>query len=72
MIMEKVSSGLYNNYSEVIREALRMMWKNEQLEKLRQAVAVGAEQAERGEFSAQSVTEITAQEKKKTLHHHSS
>lgn len=31
MVREKVESGLYNNSSEVIREALRLMGAHEQL-----------------------------------------
>ena len=68
VIAQKVASGLYNNSSEVIREALRMMWKNDQLEQLRQAVAVGAEQAERGEFVSQSFREIMTEAKQQTSH----
>jgi len=66
-IKEKVNSGLYNNSSEVVREALRFMEENEniiqqmKLNHLRQAVATGADQAERGEFSPRSVQDIIAQ-----------
>ena len=64
LVKAKVSSGLYNNASEVIREALRFMETHEELiyqmklDRLRQEVTKGAEQAERGEFVGQSVTEI--------------
>ena len=66
-IKEKVNSGLYNNSSEVVREALRFMEENQdliqqmKLNHLRQAVAAGADQAERGEFSQRSVQDIIAQ-----------
>ena len=51
-IKSKVNSGLYNNASEVIREALRFMEENEEivqqmkLNHLRQAVATGAHQVD--------------------------
>ncbi len=63
-IKEKVNSGLYNNASEVIREALRFMDENQEivqqmkLNHLRQAVAIGAEQAAKGQFSSRSVQDI--------------
>ncbi len=65
-IRDKVQTGLYNNASEVVREALRFMEENQDLVRqmklshLRQAVAIGAEQADRGEFSNRSVQEIAA------------
>ena len=64
LVKAKVSSGLYNNASEVIREALRFMETHEEwiyqikLDRLRQEVAVGAAQAERGAFAGQSVREV--------------
>lgn len=69
IVREKVSSGLYNNASEVIREALRLMLKSDEveslkLERLREAVAIGAEQAERGEFVKQTVSEIAVEAKR--------
>jgi len=54
-IKAKVDSGLYNNASEVIREALRFMdthedWIHEvKLARLREQLNVGTEQLERGE-----------------------
>ena len=65
-VKEKVQSGCYNNASEVIREALRYMDKNEELleylklERLRYEVKKGAVQAEKGEFSSRSVKDIIA------------
>jgi antitoxin ParD1/3/4 len=47
---KKVESGLYNNASEVIREALRLMYLRDQnAEALHQCVTRGFEQIERGE-----------------------
>ena len=49
---KKVESGLYNNASEVIREALRLMHLGDQnAEALRQSVTRGFEQVQSGEFS---------------------
>lgn len=54
-IKAKVDSGLYNNASEVIREALRFMdthedWIHElKLAHLREQLKVGADQLARGE-----------------------
>ncbi|MDF1720881.1 MAG: type II toxin-antitoxin system ParD family antitoxin [Minwuia sp.] len=53
-VREKVASGLYNNASEVVREALRRQIEHEMTEeaklaRLREAIDIGWEQAERGE-----------------------
>ena len=48
---ERVNSGLYNNASEVVREALRLMIEHKQnQETLQSSVARGFEQVEAGEF----------------------
>ncbi|WP_204106318.1 MULTISPECIES: type II toxin-antitoxin system ParD family antitoxin [Spirulina sp. CCY15215] len=65
MVKEKVAFGSYNNASEVIREALRLMEQNDQMldvkrQALRDAVLLGFDQAKRGEFSDRSVAEIIA------------
>ncbi len=63
-IRSKVKSGLYNNASEVIREALRFMEQNQELlmqlkmDRLRVEVAKGAIQAENGEFSTRTIQDI--------------
>jgi antitoxin ParD1/3/4 len=49
MIRQKVASGRYNNASEVVREALRLMEERDQHERLRAAIQIGREQIERGE-----------------------
>jgi len=54
LIQDKVASGLYNNQSEVVREALRLLEEQDRLRelhvaKLRAALAEGLEQADRGE-----------------------
>ncbi len=54
-VKAKVESGLYNNASEVIREALRFMdthedWINEvKLARLREQLKVGIDQLDNGE-----------------------
>jgi antitoxin ParD1/3/4 len=55
LVQSKVRSGLYNNQSEVVREALRLMAERDrlreaQLVKLRAAVAEGIAQADRSEL----------------------
>ncbi len=63
-VRARVESGLYNNASEVIRDALRFWEQNEQLvqvmklEALRKQLAVGQAQAKRGEFFEGSVGDI--------------
>ena len=69
IVKSKVQTGLYNNASKVIREALRFMETHEELiyqmklEKLRTKLAVGAQQADRGEFVAQSISKIIEEAK---------
>jgi len=52
LVRNKVASGMYNNASEVIREALRVLDEHDRVrhEALRSAIAVGYAQAERGEL----------------------
>ena len=64
-IKSKVESGLYNNASEVIREALRFMdthedWIHEvKLARLREQLKVGADQLDRGEgIRIESTTDL--------------
>ena len=70
-IKSKVESGLYNNASEVIREALRFMETNEELiyrmklEALRKELAPGAAQAAKGEFIEQDMAGSIAEAKQK-------
>ena len=55
MVKAKVAGGLYNNASEVIREALRFMETHEdwiyqiKLDKLKSEISKGLEQLDRGE-----------------------
>lgn len=67
-ISQKVSSGDYNNASEVIREALRLMKSNDEREQLeldflRQKVLTGVNQADRGIYSPRDIAQILAETK---------
>lgn len=51
LIHEKVESGYYNNASEVVREALRLLEERDQnIAWLRTQLAIASEQMERGEL----------------------
>ena len=69
VIKRKVSSGMYNNSSEVVREAIRRFDEYEdllyglKLDKLRTELAIGIDQADRGEYSHHSVEDIIAEAK---------
>ncbi len=61
MIREKVESGLYNNSSEVVREALRLMERQDREDRLRAALTVGMAEIDRGEgveYTPQVLKEI--------------
>lgn len=63
MVKSKVESGLYNNASEVVRDALRLMHDRDEDKAARNAafkreILLGVEQAESGEFSSRTPTEI--------------
>jgi antitoxin ParD1/3/4 len=54
-IAELLKSGMYQSQSEVVREGLRLLKEREELKNLRLAelrkeIAIGSEQADRGEF----------------------
>ena len=49
-IQEHVASGRYSDASDVVSEALRLLQEREHLDHLRSLLAVGREQAERGEL----------------------
>jgi len=64
LVQSKVESGLYNNASEVIREAIRLMDLNTQLLNklklagLKEALAEGIHQAKSGEFEPYCLQEL--------------
>ena len=54
-IAELLKTGLYQSQSEVVREGLRLLKEREELKQLRLAelrkeIAIGSEEADRGEF----------------------
>ncbi len=55
LVNEKVASGLYNSASEVVREALRLLFEHEEIrrlriEELRREIKVGADQIKQGKY----------------------
>jgi antitoxin ParD1/3/4 len=61
MIRQQVDSGRYNNASEVVREALRLLDEHQRVQHLRSLLAVGLEQAQPGElveFTSELVEDI--------------
>jgi antitoxin ParD1/3/4 len=66
LVQQKVESGLYNNASEVVREALRMMKESEEvrrakLKRLKAAIAKGEADFANGRVtSLESEAEIDA------------
>ncbi len=64
-VSRELASGDYVSASELVRDALRLLRRDhdleaQKLEILRRKLDVGIAQAERGEFSARSVMEIAA------------
>jgi antitoxin ParD1/3/4 len=54
-VADLLKTGLYQSQSEVVREGLRLLKEREELKglrlaELRREIAVGSEQADRGEF----------------------
>src|SRR4051812_31036614 len=65
-VTQKVESGQYQTAVEVIREGLRLLRERDdlrqrQIDELRQAIAVGIEQAERGQGKPVSAQETLTQ-----------
>ena len=63
LVKNKVASGLYNNASEVIREALRLLYEHDQLrvlkmELLKKELAVGLDALDRKDYATRSVDEV--------------
>lgn len=67
IVQKKVESGLYNNASEMIREAIRQMDTNQELlyqlklSHLRSALAEGVRQVKNGEFAECSLKDIISE-----------
>ncbi len=67
-----IARGDYTSTSEVIRHALRLLQEQNQmrqakLDALRDAVRKGAEEAERGDFSSKTVSDIISESKRQSL-----
>ena len=57
----KVGTGFYSNASEVVRDAIRRMWEeDEKLERLHSALQVGDKQLDRGEGQSYSSSRLEA------------
>jgi antitoxin ParD1/3/4 len=70
MIRQQVDSGRYNNASEVVREAFRLLDEHQRRQHLRSLLAVGLEQAQRGElveFTPELVEDIVRRAKERFL-----
>ena len=70
LVNQKVRSGMYSSASEVIREALRMLkeqgdWQQRRLEALRKDIAIGLQQADRGEVALLDVVNLKARLRKR-------
>ncbi|MEZ6016079.1 MAG: type II toxin-antitoxin system ParD family antitoxin [Planctomycetota bacterium] len=72
LVRRKVEAGLYNNQSEVIREALRLLAEQDRLREahmdgLQRALAEGLAQADRGELrdGAEVMAELRAMLKRR-------
>lgn len=67
LVQRKVESGLYNNASEVIREAIRQLDTNQELlhqlklAHLREALSEGVRQVKNGKMSEYSLKDVIAQ-----------
>jgi antitoxin ParD1/3/4 len=64
IVQQKVESGLYNNASEVIREAIRQFDTNQELlyqlklSHLREALSEGVQQVKKREFGKYSLKDL--------------
>ena len=60
IVSEKVATGRYANADEFIREAIFLAAETDRIkrERLHKAIAVGMEQANRGEFSGRTIQDI--------------
>jgi len=65
LVREKVQTGMYHSASEVIREALRLLRQRDELRQtalatLGKEIAVGIEQADRGQTAPLNVKALKA------------
>lgn len=59
LVRQKVETGLYNNASEVVREALRLLEERDRISRLRSALAIGDAQYARGEVTTWTPDTLT-------------
>ena len=70
IVNAKVQSGQYHSAGEVIRESLRLLEEKDmlrqiKLEQLRKGIAIGIEQADRGDLAPLDVEDIIARGQKR-------
>ena len=70
LVNAKIQSGQYHSAGEVIREGLRLLEEKDtlrqiKLEQLRRDIAIGIEQADRGDLAPLDVEDIIARGKKR-------
>ena len=70
LVNERVRSGMYSSASEVVREALRLLkeqgeLRQRRLEELRKEIAIGLEQANRGEGVPMDIAKIKSRLRKR-------
>jgi|AP95_1055475.scaffolds.fasta_scaffold08110_3 antitoxin ParD1/3/4 len=62
VVKAKVDSGVYGSSSEMLSDALRMMiQRDESWAQMDEKIRRGIDQADRGEFAGQTVSEIVAE-----------
>jgi antitoxin ParD1/3/4 len=71
-VEREVSSGVYTSSSEVVRDALRLLQHDKELESeklsiLRREIGIGLEAAASGQFSSKTVSEIADEVKREHL-----
>ncbi len=67
-VKEQVESGVYHSASEVVRAGLRLLVEQDRqkrLEELRKKIAVGLEQADRGELAPLDVEQIKTEARRR-------
>ena len=70
LVNAKIQSGQYHSAGEVIRESLRLLEEKDmlrqiKLEQLRKDIAIGIEQADRGDLAPLDVEDIITRGKKR-------
>ena len=71
LVNQKVASGLYQSASEVIREGLRLLTEQDEtrrqrLKELKREIALGMQEARRGESKLFDMAAVNAEVRKRT------